>query len=395
MPLIEVKNRFLRDESKQAELEIFLSAQDCSQSESGIIDYGANINFIDVVRVHFSKEGKMKSIQCHAESADRLEQRIEDAIYTDHGKAVGRRVIFTNIGISEQFRLGDDFQIIPVPPDSPEIEYMMGDHPALLEFSYDKSPNNILDNHRSNERADELRVLISAFVFGGIKWINNHADKYWVIEKSETGKWTSQYRQELYTCDDWKLKDGIGFSVLSEIDEIPLMKPTSYFTQLGIIPGNKFHLPTTIGEYFRKYDSLSLQDREMALLSAHWLQKSSVVYSASASLSFSAIVYALESLIRNPARIGDCDTCGQAIYERSISESFRELIETHARDVPKKSMNDIYALRSKIAHGSGLIAHDQNVGFRFSDPLMKSRDLHHMAMHVCQVVFINWLMSRA
>ena len=172
------------------------------------------------------------------------------------------------------------------------------------------------------------------------------------------------------------------------------MEPSVYFGQLGIMPDSRFHLPTTIGAYFQKYEALSLLEKAMADLSAHWLQKSKVVHSTSASLSFSAIVFALESLIHNPRQVEKCKKCDQAIYEKSISECFRDLIETHAKGVPRKDVNDIYALRSKIAHGSGLMTHDQHVGFRFSDPLMKSRVLHRKARKLCQEVFIDWLMSR-
>lgn len=394
MDLIEVKDRFLKDESKQAELEVFLSAQDSQQTEPEVIVYGPSIDFVGAVRVRFSKAGKMKSIQCHAGSANRLEQKIDDAIYKDHGKTVGRRFIFTNIKIAEQYRLNDEFQIIPAPPGSPEVDTLLGDHPAILEYSYCKSTHRLIDSHRRSERADELSYMLSAFVFGGIEWINNHADKYWVLERPEGTELTSEYRQELYICGDWEQKDGIGFSVLDEIPEMPLMASTAYYGQLGIGFDSAFHLPTEIGTYFNKYEALLAEEKEMARLSAHWLQKSSVVFSASVSLSFSAIAFALESLIHTPQRKGECKACGQAIYEKSISQCFRDLVETHAKGIPKKDVNDIYAVRSKIAHGSGLMAHDQNVGFRFSDPLMKSQSLYRTARYFCQVVFLNWLMSR-
>jgi len=394
MPLLEVKDRFLKDESKQAELEIFLSAQDSKQTEPRIMVYGASMDFVDAVKVTFSNEGKMVSLQCHMGSADRLEKRINDAIYTDCGRTVGQRVIFTNIKNAERFRSNDDFQIIPVPPGSPEIDTIVGDHPAILEFSYNKSPHHLIDSHRQAERADELCNILSAFVFYGITWLNNRADKYWVIDRSEGSKVTAVYRQNFYHCGYWDQKDDFGFSVLDEIGNIPLVKSSNYFHQFGISPHDAFGLPNAIGEYLQKYESLSAQEKAMARLSAHWLQKSSTVRSASVSLSFSAIVYALESLIHTPKKLRDCEACDQAVYEKSIGQNFRDLIATHAKGVPVKSVNDIYTLRSKIAHGSGLMAHDQNVGFRFSDPLMRSDSLYRMARQVCQVVFINWLMSR-
>ena len=394
MPLIEVKDRFLKDERKQAELEVLLSQQDSQQTEPGVIVYGGSLDFIDAVRIQFSKSGKMVSIQCHANSAERLEKKIDDAIYADHGLAVGRRIIFTNIKIAEQLRLDDSFQIIPTPPGSPEIETPVGDHPAVLEFSYCASPNSIVDMHRRSGRADELSYVLSAFVYYGFKWTINGADFHWVVDRPKGRRLSSDYRQELYFCSDWEQKDAVGFSIVDGASEIPYMQPSRYFGQLGLMPDASFHLPASIREYFQKYESLSGTDKAMALLSAHWLQKSGVVTHTSVSLSFSALVYSLESLMPAPKETGVCDCCGQKIYEKSISQGFRELIEAYAKGIPKKDINNLYALRSGIAHGSRLMAHDQNVGFRFSDPLIKSEQLYRTARNTCQVVFINWLMSR-
>lgn len=394
MPLIEVKNRFLKDVSKQAELEVVLSAQDCQQTEPGVIVYGGGMDFVDAVRVRFSKKGKISSIKCHAGSVKRLEKKIDDAIYTDHGKVVGRQIIFTNIKISEQFRLNDDFQIIPTPPGSPEINGINGDHPAILEFSFNRSPHNIVDIRRRTGRANELACLLSAFVFHGINWSGSHYEAYWVSGKPEGEKRTVEYRQKFYNCGDWEQKDSIGFSVLDKTSQIPLMEPSAYFGQLGISVGSGFKLPSTIATYCRKYEALSQDEKKMAHLSAHWLQKSSVIHNASVSLSFSAIVFALESLIHPPKQTGKCRNCEKVLYESSISQCFRDLIETYARGISKNDVNDIYAIRSKIAHGSGLMGHDQNVGFRFSDPLIRSQTLYEQARGLCQVVFINWLMSR-
>lgn len=392
MPLIEVKECFLRDETKQAELEVFLSAQDSRQIEVGVIEYGGGIG---LVRVHFSKKGKMTSIQCQENYSDRLKKQIEEAIYTDHGTDVGMRIIFTNIKIGEQFRHKDDFQIIPVPDGSPQVDTISGDHPALLEFSYKKSPHKFINTHRRTERIEELSFLLSAFIFYGIKWINNHADKYWVLENPEQGAWTSVYRQEMYTCEQWEQKDELGFSAPKNIPEMPLMESNAYFGQRGIGVGMKFHLPAHIVDYLKKYNSLNENHLEMTRLSAYWLQRSSLVQSASFSLSFSALVFALESLIHSPKKKGDCEHCGQVIYEMSISKCFRELIDTYATGIPKEKVNRMYDLRSAIAHGSDLIPRDKgSAAFRFTAPLIRSDSDYRETRQICQVVFLNWLMSR-
>jgi hypothetical protein len=394
MELIDVKDRFLKDQIKQAELEVFLSAQDSSQTEPNIVLYGADINYIDVVRVQYSKSGKMASIQCWQNSADRLTRKVENAIYADHGKRIGSRVVFTNTPVTGVFRHGDKFQLIPVPPESVKGNWDIGEHPAILEYSYHYSNDCHVDSHRYSARADEVAKIVSSMVFGGIRWHNNHLKRHWVYHKDDSGNLTSQHVQEGYLQTSWSEKDQIGFSIVHGHDELALVDQNEYFLRKGIVLGSKFDLPNGIQYLFEMYEALDFDEKAKALLSAHWLQLASSIHHYSGSLSLSATVNSLESLLPPPNRIGNCSECDQGIFETSVSAAFKDLVKKYAVGVDPKYIGDIYSLRSKISHGSGLFAPDQMVGHQFSDPMMKAEQLHRLAGKIAQVVFINWLASR-
>jgi hypothetical protein len=85
-------NRFLKDSSKTAELECFLTNSGASsQTEKNKVNYGH-------LEVEYKKDGReiktIKSTEPHCQNIlDGLERGINDAIYTDHGKAVGEAYV--------------------------------------------------------------------------------------------------------------------------------------------------------------------------------------------------------------------------------------------------------------------------------------------------------------
>ncbi len=153
--------QIIKDPDKIDEVEVFMQHhfKEGAQIEPGKIRYGDQIEFV------YSKRGnKINQIvsirDIDANEFSRLLEELDQAVYTDHGTAVNERYFFTRPGIIGSLRIGNELQIIPVSEQAPRIEELLGDHPAILIFRSNKSPNLLVNQHRQAKRSWELLLLL-------------------------------------------------------------------------------------------------------------------------------------------------------------------------------------------------------------------------------------------
>lgn len=392
--------RLLKDPSKQQELEVFLTTRfgSSSQTEKRKIRHG------DQLDVSYSSKGEILDIRWVNSGTSgmisALCAAVEDALYDDHGVSVGETYFFTNIPNKGKFRSVHGFQISPVPPTAPVVlNQMSGDHPAILQFDYPRSTNHHVDSHRRSERSNELLYLLSALVFGGLTWVSSNMQHAWVykkIEEPEPGvafSLTSEFRQAGYTSSaQWEDVDDDGYYLLPDIPEIALADWRSYYSAIGIPIGAEFQLPESLEHSLNAYKRLGEQDRLAFLRCAHWLQKANEVFRVSRSLSYSAMMFSIESFLPKPVVASKCGTCEQNVHDKSISASFKDFINEYAGGLTNSQISQFYQLRSSIAHGDKLFPQDAEVvGFRFSASHIEHQELFDLASRVCRVVIVNWL----
>ena len=100
-------------------------------------------------------------------------------------------------------------------------------------------------------------------------------------------------------------------------------------------------------------------------------------WTVSFSASFASLVIAIESLGDRSSR---------------PTERFRNFIEDYAPGASlEKRRNEMYALRSDILHGSGLMEMDQDAHFGWGPPEQKEEDLMNELWGVTRIAIRNWL----
>ncbi|MCA0939340.1 hypothetical protein LCM28_05580 [Salipiger pacificus] len=395
---INVKDRFLRDESKEAELEIALAAAlntsatvKREKGQSRAIEYGRPGRSL---RVEYNTRGKISKIWCEPKLASELEKQIEDAIYTDHGKEVRYIHIFTQHWVKSYFRAWHDFQIIPVPPSAPQPKMPDGGYPAILEFSFDTSPSMSVKFERMNKRRDEIFYFLAATLNCGIRRIEDTQTHHWILAGEFGDNPHIEYGPEQYGCDEgWPEKDEIGFSVMpDDVGAMELVAPQKYISEQYVSQGGGLCLPVNVHYRFAITQVLDSESRAKFLNASRWFQKSYISLPISQSLAYCSLIFAIESLIPEAEDAEKCSECGQEKNEHTTTQKFKRFIREYAPEVKENFIAALYDYRSKIAHGSSLLPHDGESGFRHSYDISDSQHAYRATVNICQVVMVNWLM---
>ena len=203
------------------------------------------------------------------------------------------------------------------------------------------------------------------------------------------------YRQiGYYPKIEWEHRDEAGFFVNSDWPEIPRKEHSGYYGDSGFTIGEPFQLPDSFEASVERFRQLADEEVSLFLRSAYWLAKCSEVFGQSHSISYVTLVYALEGLVPDAVKIGQCEGCGRDQFDKSISVRFREFLEQYRAGLAKVEVDEIYSLRSAIAHGGGLLPGDREItGFRFTAEQNEKDDLLRRLHRICEVVLINWLHS--
>jgi hypothetical protein len=90
-----------------------------------------------------------------------LEGRVE--LLTSNSETVVWRDVFFTMPSPEGFwRYRDDWQIVPAPPEAPRPEFLMGDHPFIVELRLPWYPDEpMLSGLTQNRRAWELQLILN------------------------------------------------------------------------------------------------------------------------------------------------------------------------------------------------------------------------------------------
>jgi hypothetical protein len=231
-----------------------------------------------------------------------------------------------------------------------------------------------------------------------VSWISNTSQKKWVLEHQgdDLSNYSFAYRQVMYAPKiEWDQRDEVGFFINSDWPDIPRISHSSYYGRHGgIRVGEPLQFPDSFEASFERYHQLSDEEKALFQRSAYWLATCSEVCQESYSLAYVSLVYALEGLLPNPKKTGQCQVCGKDQFDKSVSERFREFLEEYGVGLAKEEISEMYRLRSAIAHGGGLMPHDREVtAFRFTADQNEKDALVRSMWHLCEVILINWLLS--
>ena len=157
---------------------------------------------------------------------------------------------------------------------------------------------------------------------------------------------------------------------LEEVD------PETYYAMVGN-DGRGLQVPTDLDDSICCFLQLSKPNRDNFNRAAFWIETASRQWTVSFSASFASLAIAVEAL-------GE-----RALYPTA---RFTNFIEKYAPGASlEKRRKEMYALRSEILHGSGLMQMDQDAPFGWAPPQQTEKDLMDELWGLARIAVRNWL----
>jgi hypothetical protein len=254
-----------------------------------------------------------------------------------------RQIILASVAVRRAFRYRDEFQILPMPPGSPQPVELMADWPCLLEFTYLGSHHSVINQRRNNAALSKLVSLLNALNASHI-FSPPNGRKSWVMTGGRGG-----YLQLGYPMS---APFGPIFSDISKYELMPLVPANRYQlhmvdSSLGMAWADDIH------EMLDFYHAMAETDRERFDTAAHWYGRYPELHEVSDSAGLVALVTSLEALAPKAEALA-CATCG---HVGSVMRGYRVLLD-EAAPGHSEAKDQFYKLRSRVAHGSSLLLNE-------------------------------------
>jgi hypothetical protein len=284
-------------------------------------------------------------------------------------RQIRRFVLFASVPTEGQWRYRDQFQLLPAPPHAPHLQQVIGDHPLILEVSYKKSDNWMLNQHRAQVVARTIELLLALFLRHGIHTKPRYSTKHWMLiaDRSQDDlKLHSEYLQVGFYIDGFvAVVDDFTESEAAECEAIP---DEQYYSQHGISVGDTLTIPALMAGALDCFFSMDLDERSKFLRACYWFALSGELWPTSHSASFTALVQSIEVLVPRATGGGECPSCKKQLGP-GPTRLFSDFVETYASNTDEKERRRLYGKRSALSHGNDLLVDDEEVfGFGETAP---------------------------
>ena len=219
----------------------------------------------------------------------------------------------------------------------------------------------------------QLTLLLNVLLAGRTTVQPRRSRHLWAIESA--GDQEVKWVQEFYFAKIGEvIRDGLSPPATETLEEID---PATYYERVGH-DGRPLQIPADLDESICCYRRLSKANREKFGRAGFWMDMASRQWTVSLSASFASLAIAIESLAE-PRR-------------DKRAERFRNLIERYAPGASlEHRRREMYALRSEILHGSGLMEMDRDTDFGWAPPEQKEKDLLEELWGLTRIALRNWL----
>ncbi|MEW5832794.1 MAG: hypothetical protein AB1763_08155 [Campylobacterota bacterium] len=314
-------------------------------------------------------------------------------------------LVMSDVPIKGTYRFNDLFQILPAEEKAPKPPYVLAHHPCIIEFRFkiDKTPRQRFDGYKSeqwivnNDDArkvlKEILLLMNLFSFHQI--FDYFPSQSWFIPMGNDKIEDAQWGQNGYWYDGFESK--ITTFSDGDYDPIELIDTNKYLTQYGRVIGQGFDLPDRIDMFLKQYFELTDSKRQSFLSACSLFNQGRKLWSEHPSLSFTALVSSLETLIEidfKKKKVESCKDCGQKKY--SLTEKFRDFFGKYGSPSPefREYATRIYKQRSKILH-TGKLFLGEVEPIRFGSWANIDDDqFRRNVVTTCRICMINWLLKQ-
>jgi hypothetical protein len=264
-------------------------------------------------------------------------------------------------------------QILPPPADAPVAPCEMAEHPFILEFPVKASDRWPITNHRRMKLHRQLTLLLNILLSGRTCLQSHRSRHFWAIDPNENSFQTKWVQEFFFANFGNALSDDLSPASSERINEV---EPDAYYARFGH-DGRGLEVPNDLDESICCYTQLSAGNRKTFDRASFWMDMASRQWDISSSAAFASLVIAIEAL-------GD--------RNKRPTARFHDYLEQYA---PGASLQDrrkkMYALRSDILHGSGLMQMDLGTHFGWSPPEQHDDELTRELWPLTKLSMRNWL----
>ncbi len=342
------------------------------------------------------KDGQIKSIQPGPGFDRAIWQQFKSSIQRvlleqGTGPSIAVYVLFSSRPITGSFGSSPVIRIHPAPPEAPRPGIVDAEHPFILEFRVKRSSDGSLTDMRRLRGALEWTWTLNALLRYSITCLTPRNRFFWSLYAYESDGGSTRavrWSQEYYEIDGFQpyLDD---FSEPGEA-EIPSHPHREYYEASYLEPLDTVTVPDSLSKMVDAVVMMPAEGRRRFLRSAQWKHVANKFWDVHVSSWFTALVSSLESLMDPPTE--RCPTCNAVL---KVTQRFKNFVERYAPNSDPGARGVLYGIRSKIAHGSGLMSLDEAVWDRSSrSRFLEELDAQDELARAARDVQVNWLLER-
>ncbi len=330
------------------------------------------------IKLTFSDSKQIVAIESGpAFDAAQWEQVVEEIERTGPIK-VGRDCSFSSFRVAGSWRgKRSGVQILPPPADAPRAPFEIAEHPFILEYPVKVSDRWPITNFRRMREHRQLTFLLNVLLAGRTSFQPRRPKHLWAIvhEQGGTGQKVKWVREFYFANFGEAIRDELSPPAAETLEEVD---PETYYATVGH-DGRGLRVPADLDDSICCYTRLSKGNRDNFGRAGFWMDMASRQWTVSFSASFASLAIAIE-----------------ALGERSMrpTKRFTTFIEQYAPGASLKAGREkMYAMRSDILHGSGLMEIDQDADFGWAPLEKKEEDLLSELWGLTRIAIRNWLQN--
>jgi hypothetical protein len=231
----------------------------------------------------------------------------------------------------------------------------------------------VITNYRRSRAHRRLTLLLNILLASRISLQPRRGRDLWAIEWKD-GTLECRWVHEGFFADPGVLvADELSSPAGDRIEEV---RPEAYYVRHGD-NDRSLHLPADLDDWICRYTQLSSGNRFKLDRAGFWMDMAFREWTTSFSASFASLVIGIEAL-------GDRNL--------KLTKRFHDFLERYAPGASLEARRRLmYALRSEILHGSGLMEMDQDADLGWAPPEQNEKELMENLWHLTRMAMRNWL----
>ena len=354
--------------------------------------YGTDEND-SYVDVSYRGDGTIEWLKSplHEDTLKTLSDYVGEVLVASQRVVVGQALCCSrHLEVRGLYRYGDVFQILPIPPEAAHAPVVAADHPFVLQFRYRRSTDGAINSRRRQEKTAMLTRSLNVICRPTLVPYSRYTRFFWSAFVS--GELAPRWLQEGYGYSGF-VPEIDDFSEMLDLPRIKLYPSAEYYSDTFMSDNYELALPDLADRYFDKVFGLDAEEFRRFAIASTWFSQSSALWAESSSSAFVAIVSAVEALLDKGGEV--CKECNQPRHR--VTMRFKAFLEQHVPNVRErfpKELDQIYGVRSDLAHGGRLLLADLEYWNFFGAWLQQQQEtIQRNAHDIVATALRNWILG--